>query len=641
MTNTHIKDGLLKTKKYFLVDDELDEYSSTVSSTRTIILNVEDLENPFTAGEHFASSNAIDHNQYVKGNHVYQANYRAGLRILDLSNIANGQLTEVAYFDTYPANDNNAFNSAWSNYPYFNSGIVVISDIEQGLFVVRPNLGSPAPTISPRPTSTPTPSPTSSPTISPQPTSCSTCPTGQFHFKLAVLTDNYPSETDWVITDSSGTTWGTDPPSMAQATLYEQNYCLPNGDYTFTITDSWGDGICCGYGVGYYKGFLYESDTESFSGGDFDSTESAPFTGTDPCGGSPGPTPVPTQAPTPLPTAAPTPLPTVPPTPLPTPAPTLPPVSTPTLPPVSTPPSVDPWVIGAATAVDSAGSILVSYPISTGPESATVDLFEFDCSTPVLAGDLVSVSSTPTVYNDANVTFGLGIDQSQLNSSGLVDFDDDSTQDAGTILFCTKITTETGEGLGVAYKKTKFAVAFDFSSVQFTISNINIDGQTVEEVNLAISFSVSACECDENFDCTASTYVQSSSAPVFRVCLTPGNANTQITNMNLDMTGTDGYVYKPVEFGINGPQNDGLTTIDTKPGTNVLRVNTRIIDPLFSGTTFSVDGSVLLGASNGASKDTESEFAKYEMEIALTPNVKVIEEDNCFLRLMKTIRNMF
>jgi hypothetical protein len=46
-------------------------------------------------------------------------------------------MTEVGYFDTYPENDNTAFNGAWSVYPFFDSGNIIINDIEKGLFVVR------------------------------------------------------------------------------------------------------------------------------------------------------------------------------------------------------------------------------------------------------------------------------------------------------------------------------------------------------------------------------------------------------------------------------------------------------------------------------------------------------------------------
>ncbi|UCG24889.1 MAG: choice-of-anchor B family protein [Chloroflexota bacterium] len=125
---------------YFLLDDELDE-SNLGHNTRTRVWDVSDLDNPSLVGFFDNSTPSIDHNQYVKGNFSYQANYRSGLRILDITDVANGNLSEVAFFDIYPADDAARFNAAWSNYPYFDSGIVVVSGIEQGLFILRPNLG--------------------------------------------------------------------------------------------------------------------------------------------------------------------------------------------------------------------------------------------------------------------------------------------------------------------------------------------------------------------------------------------------------------------------------------------------------------------------------------------------------------------
>ncbi len=66
-----------------------------------------------------------------------QANYRAGLRVIDAADPATTSLREVAYFDIYPDDAAAKFNGAWSNYPFFASGVVV-SGIEQGLFVLRP-----------------------------------------------------------------------------------------------------------------------------------------------------------------------------------------------------------------------------------------------------------------------------------------------------------------------------------------------------------------------------------------------------------------------------------------------------------------------------------------------------------------------
>ena len=73
-----------------------------------------------------------------KGDLTYQSNYRAGVRILSNHDVANGNLTEVGFFDIYPSNDNADFNGSWSNYPYFDSGILITTGIDEGLFVLRP-----------------------------------------------------------------------------------------------------------------------------------------------------------------------------------------------------------------------------------------------------------------------------------------------------------------------------------------------------------------------------------------------------------------------------------------------------------------------------------------------------------------------
>lgn len=131
---------LTENQAYFLLDDETDETGQGFTGTRTITMDVSDLDNPFMAGEHFADGAAIDHNQYVKGDYTYQANYRRGLRILRISDAASGTLTEVAFFDSYPENDGNGFSGAWNVYPFFPSGNILISDFNRGFFLVRPEI---------------------------------------------------------------------------------------------------------------------------------------------------------------------------------------------------------------------------------------------------------------------------------------------------------------------------------------------------------------------------------------------------------------------------------------------------------------------------------------------------------------------
>ncbi|HJR09098.1 MAG TPA: choice-of-anchor B family protein [Pyrinomonadaceae bacterium] len=121
----------------FLVDDELDE-QKLQTKTRTHIFDVSDLDAPTRTGVHEGTTGAIDHNLYILGRYAYQSNYRSGLRVLDISHASTATLQEVGYFDIYPVDDLPAFNGTWSNYPFFKSGVVIVSGIEQGLFVLRP-----------------------------------------------------------------------------------------------------------------------------------------------------------------------------------------------------------------------------------------------------------------------------------------------------------------------------------------------------------------------------------------------------------------------------------------------------------------------------------------------------------------------
>ena len=122
--------------QYFIVGDEIDELDFGFN-TRTIILDFTDLDNPSFKTSYSGPTSAIDHNGYVKGNLLYLANYTAGVRFIDISNIAGDVLTEVGFFDTFPNHNAATFSGTWNVYPYFESGNIVISDIDNGLFIVK------------------------------------------------------------------------------------------------------------------------------------------------------------------------------------------------------------------------------------------------------------------------------------------------------------------------------------------------------------------------------------------------------------------------------------------------------------------------------------------------------------------------
>ena len=118
--------------QYFYLNDELDE-QNTGSLTTTRIIDVSSLESPVQVGTCTTGSISIDHNLYIKGNTMYQANYRSGLRIFDITDRLNP--VQTAWFDTYPGSDAASFNGIWSNYPFFPSGTVIGSDLERGMFI--------------------------------------------------------------------------------------------------------------------------------------------------------------------------------------------------------------------------------------------------------------------------------------------------------------------------------------------------------------------------------------------------------------------------------------------------------------------------------------------------------------------------
>ncbi len=122
--------------RYFFLDDEGDELAGTAPRTRTIVFDVTDLDDPVVAKEYFGETAASDHNLYVRGNYLYESNYVAGLRVLDIKDPVNPK--EVGYFDTVPVGENAAgFAGSWSNYPFFKSGVVAVTSMREGLFLIR------------------------------------------------------------------------------------------------------------------------------------------------------------------------------------------------------------------------------------------------------------------------------------------------------------------------------------------------------------------------------------------------------------------------------------------------------------------------------------------------------------------------
>jgi choice-of-anchor B domain-containing protein len=132
---------LTEDHKYFLMNDELDEFNLG-RTTKTYIFYVSDLSNPTFVNFYEHNTESIDHNLYIKGDYVYASNYVSGLRVMRMNDISSAELEEVAFFDSEPniySNPNQQFNGTWSNYPFFESGVIIMSDINRGLFILQPD----------------------------------------------------------------------------------------------------------------------------------------------------------------------------------------------------------------------------------------------------------------------------------------------------------------------------------------------------------------------------------------------------------------------------------------------------------------------------------------------------------------------
>lgn len=120
--------------RFVFVHDELDEQDFGLNTT-VRVLNMTDLTNPTLAKVWSGPSQAIDHNGFVRGNRYYISNYQRGTTILDITDPTNP--VEVGYFDSFPSSDGAAFNGVWGTYPFLPSGLIISSDINSGLYVLR------------------------------------------------------------------------------------------------------------------------------------------------------------------------------------------------------------------------------------------------------------------------------------------------------------------------------------------------------------------------------------------------------------------------------------------------------------------------------------------------------------------------
>lgn len=122
-------------RQFMYLNDEVDDGNLGLTSV-TRIFNASNPLALTVAGTFTNGSSSIDHNLYTKDTRIFESNYCSGLRIFDATTPTAP--VEIAYFDTRPEDNATSFNGLWNNYAYFDSGVVVGSDLERGLFVWWP-----------------------------------------------------------------------------------------------------------------------------------------------------------------------------------------------------------------------------------------------------------------------------------------------------------------------------------------------------------------------------------------------------------------------------------------------------------------------------------------------------------------------
>jgi len=145
-TATYVHSGWpTNDNKFIVVHDELDELQRGIH-TQIYTLDVGNLLAPTLTTSYSGPTTSTDHNGYAIGNRYYVSHYKRGLVIFDVSDPR--ALTEIGSFDTYlsPAPNTAGTDGAWGVYPFLTSGTLLVSDIENGMFLLKKNETLPPPT---------------------------------------------------------------------------------------------------------------------------------------------------------------------------------------------------------------------------------------------------------------------------------------------------------------------------------------------------------------------------------------------------------------------------------------------------------------------------------------------------------------
>jgi len=123
--------------RYLLTTDEIGSTPKTLK-----IWNIQNLPQYTQVAEYVGDPNAIVHNVYVRDSLAIMSYYTAGLKVVNISDPTHP--IEVGGYDTY-AGTGQVYDGAWSAFPFFPSGNIIIGDMQTGLYVVTVRINAPFP----------------------------------------------------------------------------------------------------------------------------------------------------------------------------------------------------------------------------------------------------------------------------------------------------------------------------------------------------------------------------------------------------------------------------------------------------------------------------------------------------------------
>ncbi len=120
-----------------------DNYAVTTDEIAGSYLTLYDVNNPNNIQEvdRIRSSpglNIIPHNAFILDDSLIVSSYYTdGITMHDMSRPNN--LVEIGNYDTHPL-ETGTFNGSWGAYPFLPSGLMLASDMSEGLFVIQPTI---------------------------------------------------------------------------------------------------------------------------------------------------------------------------------------------------------------------------------------------------------------------------------------------------------------------------------------------------------------------------------------------------------------------------------------------------------------------------------------------------------------------